>query len=508
LFLLWRRQGGKSTLLAEAALAQMMGRQGRLVTYASASLLLGRELILKESTVLHGVLPHLRSTASQAQMRLEAVDGQTGRGLPESVDLDEFTALFETQRLQLRLWHDRVSQSRTQVIAPNPATARGWTGMVLIDEFGFIPDFAALWEAIEPIISTNPQFRLLGATTPSADDNHFSFGLTVPPMDLIFPGSPAGNWYQSEAGKLIHRVDLHDAHAAGLKLYDLDSGAEISPAEHFARAQDKDAWRRNYGIIHVRGGTAAVGLDSLETAQARGVEEARCFLVDFDSDFEEAVAWTRLRLGSSSGDHGTIGLGWDLATTEKEMSNPSAFAIVERRESQWILRTLVLWKTQDPGVARLRARRLVEATISPVRRPRRLCVDGTNERYFASEILHDLAPLVIVEVVVASTVVKTGGDGSITMKAHLGSRLVRLIEEGQMILPPGSYVSADIRRVQRDRGSFRNLTGPGGEHGDVFDAAKLAVYAVVSTGEGAVTDVSGIRAGRAGFQPRRWARNG
>jgi hypothetical protein len=238
------------------------------------------------------------------------------------------------------------------------------------------------------------------------------------------------------------------------------------------------------------------------------VEAARCFLVDFDSDFEEAVAWTRQRLGSAPGDHGTIGLGWDLATTEKEMSNPSAFAIVERRESQWILRTLVLWKTQDPGVARLRARRLVEATISPVRRPRRLCVDGTNERYFASEILHHLAPLVIVEVVVASTVVKTGGDGSITMKAHLGSRLVRLIEEGQMILPPGSYVSADIRRVQRDRGSFRNLTGPGGEHGDVFDAAKLAVYAVVSTGEGAVTDVSGIRAGRAGFQPRRWARNG
>jgi hypothetical protein len=43
MFLLWRRQGRKTTTMAKKALKFMMKRPGGLVTFASASLLVGSE---------------------------------------------------------------------------------------------------------------------------------------------------------------------------------------------------------------------------------------------------------------------------------------------------------------------------------------------------------------------------------------------------------------------------------------------------------------------------------
>lgn len=473
-FLLWRRQGGKSTTLAQAALDEMTGTPGRLVTYASASLLLGREIVMKESAVLQMAIREAIQDAAARGLVIETADRSTHKAVTKWTS-DDFTELFENQRLEFRLWHDRTTVSRTQVIAPNPATARGWSGTVMLDEFGFISDFRDLWEAVEPIISSDRAFKFIGATTPPKDDSHYSYEITAPEIGRKFPVDAAGNWYTSEAGELIHRVDIHDAYAAGQKLYDRRTGAELSPDEHFRRSEDKDAWRRNYGIQHVMGGTAACGLIELQSAQTRGVGQCAHIDVESDLDMDRAVAWLREHLDPVR----PVGLGWDLATTEKEQSNPSSFSVIEGAGVESIVRLVVTWKTKDPAIARERSRRIIETVNARGHRARGLGVDATNERYFAADIAKEYSALCPVELVVGSESVEVPGrDESINMKTLLGDQLVDELNDNHLTLPPERYIKEDWRLVKKERGLYICVPDVYGRHGDSFDSTKLGLRAL------------------------------
>lgn len=493
-FLLWRRQGGKSTTLAAGALHEMMTTPGRLVTYASASLLLGREIVLKEAEVLQRAIKEFSTLAKSAELKLEIADSRSQIAEEKEFSPDDFAELFESQRLEFKLWHDRTTFSRTQVIAPNPATARGWSGTVMLDEFGFIRDFRDLWEAVEPIISSDKSFRFIGATTPPKDDAHYSYELTAPALGTEFPINAQGNWYESEAGERVHRVDIHDAYAAGQKLFDRRSGKEVSPQEHFARAEDKDAWRRNYAVQHVLGGTSAVGLLVLETAQRRGVGECAFFQIENDLEFDQALAFVRSKIGS-----GAVGMGVDLATTTKESSNPTATAIVERRGVDLIVRAILIWKTADPAIALERMERICR-TIKDngTGTLRRVCIDATNERYFAADARKQLGGIAPVELVVGSEKVERPGSEPMNQKQFLGSQLVGELEDNHVWLPPERYVREDFRLVKRDRGQFVCEPDAAGRHGDTFDAVKLAVQALIGTG----TEFTGETLAQVNYQSR------
>jgi hypothetical protein len=360
-FLLWLRQGGKSTLLAKWAMYEMLFTPGRLVTYASASLLLGRELIAKESQFLYQTI-NAQAALMATQAKFETINGATGKPLPPDIDADAIADIFEARKLEFKLHFSRTRHSRTQVIAPNPATARGWSGTVVLDEFGFIPDLRDLWEAVEPIISSDKSFRFIGATTPPKDDAHFSYELTQPPVGTAFPLKANGNWYVSEAGELIHRVSIYDAAAAGKKVYDRRTGREITVEEHYREAADKDAWKRNYAVEHIRGGTSAVGLAELDVAQTRGKDNCRTFVIEVDADMQAVFDWLFLHLTDEP-----VGMGFDVATTTNEMSNPSALVIVEAVDAfDWAAKAVVVWKTRDPAVATKRILDLVQAVA---RRP-------------------------------------------------------------------------------------------------------------------------------------------
>ena len=477
-FLLWRRQGGKSTTLAEGALREMMRFAGRLVTYASASLLLGREMVMKESAVLQSAIRAFSAQAAQSNLQVETVDraSHTSHASHTSqLSSDDFTEIFEAQRLEFRLWHDRTTCSRTQIIAPNPATARGWSGTVMLDEFGFIRDFRDLWEAVEPIISSDPDFRFIGATTPPKDDAHYSYELTAPPVGLEFPVDPAGNWYESDAGERVHRVDIHDAYAAGQKLYDRRTGAELTPEEHFRRAEDKDAWRRNYAVQHVLGGTSAVGLLVLDTAMRRGIGQCHYRQIERDSDLDDA-----LRVLLTMLTHGQVGIGVDPATTTKGTSNPTSVSVIEKLGVENFARLIVTWKTADPALARERFRRIVHAVHNrPQGGPaRRLAIDSSNERYFAADVRRDLSDLIPVEPVVMSESHQQPGVDPGNMKQWLGSLLVGELEDNHVILPPERYIREDFRNVKRDRGTFVCEPDAQGRHGDTFDSTKLGLHAL------------------------------
>jgi hypothetical protein len=263
LFLLWRRQLGKSHTLASKALYRMMDRRDHLCVFCSASIPLGSEFIRKEAQVYNAVLQKFRQLAKENKMMLTSnADG---------LDIDAIADLFEHEKLETKIWHDRTTCSRSIVVAPNPATAVGWTGDVFMDEVGRIPNLKEVMEAVSPIMSSNPDFLWWLSSTPPPDDSHYSFELFLPEKEE-FPVNEEGNWYRSKSGIEVHRVDASDAHAGGVPLFDDNTGEPVTPDQHRAAAFDKLGWDRNYGLKWVRGGTSAISFSALQRAMFNGEE--------------------------------------------------------------------------------------------------------------------------------------------------------------------------------------------------------------------------------------------
>ncbi|HOC56649.1 MAG TPA: hypothetical protein PKI20_13585 [Verrucomicrobiota bacterium] len=491
--LLARRQYGKTTIAARVALRKMMKRPGHTVIFGSVKLDLGREIVRKEAAALQAAFQAFSTDA------LQIVDAQTGKNISPKgpispISPDDFAELYEATRLEFRLYHSRSIYSRTKVVALNTA-AVGETGDLILDEVGRVKNFRDVVEAIMPVIASNPDFRCIYTTTPPPDDTHYSFELLAPPIGADLPVNPAGNWYQSELGVWVLRITAWDAYADAVPLYDDDSGAPLSPEESRARAHDKDAWDRNYACRFVLGGTAACGLLQLDTAQRRGIGQSQLFQVNNDLEFDQSLSYltNQFRIPQSAL---RIGLGWDLATTTSETSNPSSLTILQQIGQDLLARAVITWKTADPDVALERVRRVVEAT-----RPRRLCIDATNERYFAQMCRKELGPLVPVELVIGSETIDVPGEPApITMKQYLGAQLVAELDDNHLTLPPERYLREDWRLVRKEKGQFVCEPDANGRHGDTFDSTKLALRALRSTA-GALLTADGISTGNNALRP-------
>lgn len=472
-----RRQYGKTTLSALIALKKMMKTEGHTVIFGSVKLDLGREIVRKEAESIQKAIRMLTAQAAEAGAKLDMVDAEKNASVA-AIGADDFAELYEASRLEFRLYHSRSIYSRTKVVALTP-DAVGETGDLILDEVGRAKKFRDVVEAMKPIIAANPEFRCIYTTTPPPDDSHYSHELLAPPIEAEFPVNPKGNWYRSEHGVHVLRISAFDAYADGVPLYDDDTGDAISPAESRARDPDKDAWDRNYGIKFILGGTAACGLMLLDTAQRRGVGQCAFFLIESDLDVERAAHWIAEHTGA-----GRVGIGWDLATTEKGSSNPSAVSVVERDGQEDLVRAVIAWKTRDPGLAMERIRKVIEAVEARPKggRARRLCIDGTNERYFAEQARKDLCAQIPVEVVIASESIAVPGAEPMNMKQYLGGLLVGRLDDNHLTLPPERYVREDFRLVKKDRGSFVCEPDVQGRHGDTFDSTKLAERALETGG--------------------------
>ena len=464
--LLWRRQTGKTEVLSTWALQTMLSRPGETVILASASLNVGGEVALRAAGVFWMVLSRLRERFKAIEANaLE--DGQAPRLL---ADFEQLRDAFTAGKLEVRFTHPDGRVSRLKVLAPNPATARGFSGTVFLDEIGFIPDFRALWDAVEPITSSDPTFRLIMCTTPPADSSHYSHELIVAPSDLAFEAvAPEGVWYRSEAGIMVHRVDAWDADAAGARLYHPETRKPLTTDEHRALALDKEAWDRNYGLRLASTGTSAIALNSLDFAQRRP-EAARCLFWD-----GALPADWRAQLGEI----GTVTVGFDVATTEKNSSNPSSITICEKVGNDLLARAILRWKTNDPKVSTG-----IVVEIVKTLRVRRLVVDATNERFFAKQLAEVCSRFCTVELVVSSEKIKVGLV-EILVKTYLGNLVCNALEDGHLALPPAREVRTDFRLVRRVRGGFDNEVDGSGNHGDTFDGTKLAAH-------GWLTPVTGV----------------
>lgn len=477
-----RRQYGKSYRLGAEAIDVMMETAGITCIFMSAAVKLGQENLRKEAEIWRGLVKSFREAGENLTT---TADDDFG----DMLDADAVADLMEHSKLEVKLWHDNATYSRSLVIAANPDTAVGFTGWLFLDEVGRMPNFRDVWEAAEPFAASNPQFRIRLATTPPPDDAHHSYEILAPPVGLEFPVNPDGNFYRSEAGILIHRVDAWDAAADGIPIYDSETREPITPEQAREKAWDKTAWDRNFGCQFLRNtGQAAISTTDLNHAQARGKDEgiAVAMFEQIPTDAGELDTmirsylppdWAR-KIGG-----GQVGLGLDLATSDKERSNPSSLTVTEKR-GDLITRLVFAFKSRDEFVTQ----RIVELVIEDLeragKRAKGLSIDASNEVFFAQAVKRRLAGRIRVHLVKGGETMTYRGEKS-TPKIVLGNLYANAFADGRMLLPAGRWLAEDHRLVRRVGGSFEAPVLPDGRHADTFDSGKLAQWTLEggSTGE-------------------------
>ena len=491
LCLFWARRCRKSTTLGSIAFDEMSREPGRSVIAASASLLLGTELVgmtltateqaaivMNEAVAMQSVF---KDSADAEKLDFRCADSVSQKVYP-SLSAEDFADLYKSSRLEMRLYHDRSVFSRLKIIAPNPATARGWAGTVLRDEAGYTPAGLEtdLRIATKPITDTDPSFKIIYASNLCPDDRHPFFEMTMPPADLELSANPQGNFYRGQTGMVIHRVTLADAYAAGHVLYD-DKGQPLTYEQFIARPENKLGLDISYQLNHKAGGSAAVDLIALLNAQKRGATNCAFVFVENDVEFRRALDLLRVHLGS-----GPVGLGFDVATTTNNTSNPSCLVATERAGVERAQRLVVCWKERKPQVARERIRAVIDAIAARPEggRARRLCIDASNEKYFAQETADLLQGVIPVELVVSGSAIHPPGyQESTNFKTYLGDLYSAALNDNRYACPAADYFKKDHRLVVKDGGRYSCTPEPDGEHGDTFDGGKLAEYAL-SSGEG------------------------
>ena len=532
LALFWTRRGRKSTTLGNISFDEMSGTPGRTVIAASASLLLGKELVGMTLSAAETAAIVTREAmavndafvqgASDKSLNLKIADTSTNKeyaspaGVPDtqhatrnkplasSLTPDDLAALYKSSNMEMRLYFDRTTYSRLKIIAPNPATARGWGGTVVRDEAGYTPIGleTELRIATKPIMDTDPTFKLIYACNLCPNDRHPWFETTMPPADLALPVNPSGNFYRGENNLLIHRVTLADAYAAGHILYD-DAGKPLTLDQFRALPGNKLGLNINYDLVHESGGTAAIDLIALLTSQRRGAGPCAFLFADDDADFLRAM---HQLAGLVTG--GRVGIGFDVASTTGETSNPSSITVMEEIGGERFARLILVFKSKS---RELMADRLHDIATVIRNRPsggpaRRLCIDASNERLAAEETATDLRPFVPVELVLGGASIHPPGYTEPTnYKTYLGDLYSAAVNENTIALPPDPYIKADHRMPMKDQGKYVCTPDADGRHGDTFDSSKLALYALQSS-QGALTTMAGLRVGQSNpltsYRPR------
>ena len=498
--LFWARQCRKSTTLGDISFDQMSAEPGRTVIAASASLLMGTELVSKTLSATEQALlvtreaaavqTTLTESAAGGALQFKCADAETGK-VYQGISGDDFADLYRSSRLEMRLYFTRTSYSRTLVIAPNPATARGWTGTVLRDEAGFTRSELEreLQIAVKPIVDTDPTFKLLYASNLPRDDRHPFFEMTLPEPGAEFPPKADGHFYRGQNGLLIHRVSLADAYAAGHQLYDMQEGKPMTYGQFCADPANKLGLNESYRLIHEMGGSAAIDLLALTTAQRRGIGQCTCAIIDNDRDFEHALQFLREKLTD-----GAVGIGVDPATTTGDTSNPTSVTVSERRGIERYQRVVFIWKVYHPRVARERFKRIVQTVgARPAGGPvRRLCIEATSEQYFARDTADELRDLVPVEQVDVRNIVKpvpAGYQRQPNYKTWLGDLYSTAVNDNRYVAPPETYFKDDHRLVVKTGGTYQCEPQADGKHGDTFSSGQLAEYALEGSPAGYYAEV-------------------
>lgn len=179
--------------------------------------------------------------------------------------------------------------------------------------------------------------------------------------------------------------------------------------------------------------------------------------------------------------HPRIGLGLDIATTTGGKSNPSGLAITQEVGLMRMVRLVVRFKTDDPDVTTGLIERVHAGLRARGLNARRLCIDATNERFFAVQLKRKLAGKLPVELIISSEKTTYMGEAML-WKVYLANLLINTADDGYLGIPPLDWLKNDLRQVVRDRGTFTAEVADDGGHADCFDGIKLSLHALMAKG--------------------------
>jgi len=173
---------------------------------------------------------------------------------------------------------------------------------------------------------------------------------------------------------------------------------------------------------------------------------------------------------------GNIGIGHDVATTDKKTSNPSSLTVTEQLGSMFFERLVVRWKTPDPDVAYALIDSVMDAL--PANQIRRFAIDGSNERYHAANLRKRYRSKCPVDIVVSGEAIDFEGQ-RYSYKTLLGDLYVSAFEDGCIAIPAEEFIVSDHRLVRKQNGGYTTEVDESGNHGDTFDSGKLSYWALV-----------------------------
>jgi hypothetical protein len=180
-----------------------------------------------------------------------------------------------------------------------------------------------------------------------------------------------------------------------------------------------------------------------------------------------------------------VGVGFDLATTTSKKSNPSSITVAQRDGYRTVERLTVRFRTDREAFSRLMLRTILEDLKAKGCPIRRICLDGTNERFFCERIQKEFSVFAPVDAIVASEKpdpkrYPLAGEGN--WKQYLGAGYAALYEDALIAIAPEEWLRKDRRSVLRDKGTFLNTLDEDGNHGDTWDSGKLARHALWRAG--------------------------
>ncbi|MBI4623702.1 MAG: hypothetical protein HY736_10870 [Verrucomicrobia bacterium] len=211
------------------------------------------------------------------------------------------------------------------------------------------------------------------------------------------------------------------------------------------------------------------------------------------------------------GQYPRLGMGFDVATTLKvagggrgktksTVSNPSAICLDQLVGHDCVTRLLVRFRTNDPAVAIALLDAIVNGLPAGLR-VGKLCIDATNEKFFAATVKSHFAGRVVVVPVVNSVSTEYRGL-KMNFKQYLGGQLVDYFDDGYCPIPEADWLCNDMRLVKKIGDTFDSEVDEHGNHGDTFDAKKLALHALLKGGGPAEAAAAQMSAGMYTGYPR------
>lgn len=508
------RQLGKSFTLANWAVKRLMtkladGAASWLIVVISNSKANGVEFGMKAAEAVRGLVA-AEEQWQASQVTSENPDTVDGVRDPEieGLEISDFA-----HRIEIR-WKGQ--RGRILILAASPRTARGFSGDLILDEFAFHENAAAIWDAAYPMLDANPQYICRVASTHNGEGSLFNqwikeryfptYSITRSLAWRMGQGEPEAMqcwlemWRQTDPASAEEWAAHHDLTPQPQDRLTLTSmrrrGEDrkpllITPDEARAEARDKSSYDQNYENKPGGSTGALLTFEILTKAQ-----RAPWFATDTQSWSDETLQ----RLYRLKGDGGKFFAGMDIGHTE----DLSVITVLHETGGRRRMVAQLTMASVDQVAQYKEALRLADVLGAAFAR---LAIDQTGiglgiTRFLADKLSDLVLPVHFAERVPLPASLQTAGrkEKTILITELMAQDLRDAMDDSALEIITDQTLTDDLRkpgRVQTSKGvSIAAARGADG-HADRFWALALALHAALSGDFGGWTpeDVAGAMIG-------------